>query len=157
MLNSRQTSGELAGIHTALVIQSFADRILVLITQMGKVGNLIQASIPSTTPLISAASSESGSEADLLPPPPPAIQLTPLLGNAPSEHMQTLHSLYAAQAATLIWIAESEKYLGSDRRSVIVGIALRKSEGESSGGLSEHDRIVFRGVMDLLQSALAQE
>ncbi|KAH7913731.1 hypothetical protein BJ138DRAFT_1145399 [Hygrophoropsis aurantiaca] len=155
MFNCLQASEELDGIHTELVIQAFADRIFVLITQMGKVGNLIQASIPSTTPLVPVDASNSEPDANLLPPPPPAIQLTPLLGSAPSEHIQTLHSLYTAQVATLIWIAESEKYLENNRRSVIVGIALKKSEGDASGDLSEHERNVFHGSMVLLQKTLA--
>lgn len=38
----RQTSRELGGKHTQVFMQSFADRILVLVTQMGKVGNLVR-------------------------------------------------------------------------------------------------------------------
>lgn len=38
----RQTSRELGGRETQVFMQSFADRILVLVTQMGKVGNLVR-------------------------------------------------------------------------------------------------------------------
>ena len=41
MLTSRQISRNLNGIPTEVVIQAFADRILVLITQVGKVGTLV--------------------------------------------------------------------------------------------------------------------
>jgi len=41
MLTSRQISRNLNGIPTEIVMQAFADRILVLITQMGKVGTLV--------------------------------------------------------------------------------------------------------------------
>ena len=38
---SRQTSRDLGGKYTQVFVQSFADRVIVLITQMGKVGNLV--------------------------------------------------------------------------------------------------------------------
>ncbi|KIM87168.1 hypothetical protein PILCRDRAFT_815633 [Piloderma croceum F 1598] len=155
MLTSRQISRNLNGIPTEIVMQAFADRILVLITQMGKVGTLIQASMPSTTPLLPAAAPNSSeTHVHPLPPPPSAIQLTPLFGSAPSERMQTLHSLYAAQIATIIWTAESDGPLEVDRRSVVVGIALRKFDG-ASDELSQEEREVFRGVMDMLRDSLA--
>ena len=68
--------------------------------------------------------------------------------------MQTLHSLYAAQIATIIWTAESEGTLEVDRRNVIVGIALRKSEGGDNDGLSEQERNLFAGVMEMLRDCL---
>ncbi|KAF9227688.1 hypothetical protein BS17DRAFT_774160 [Gyrodon lividus] len=137
------------------MIQAFTDRILVLITQVGKVGNLIQASIPSTTPLrLDALFPDPAPEP--LPSPPAAIQLTPLFGSAPSEHMQTLHSLYAAQIATLIWLADDEELMGSDRRSVIVGVALRKSKNVSEEELNKEERQVFHGIMDTLRTSLKE-
>ncbi|KAG2078226.1 hypothetical protein BDR04DRAFT_1087977 [Suillus decipiens] len=136
MLNIHSISVELEGVPTEIMVQGFADRILVLVTQMGKVGNLIQASIPSTTPLLSAHDEDLTTG---LPAPPAAIQLTPLLGGAPSEHLQTLHSLYAAQIATIIWVEEAKK-MAVERRSVIVGIALRDGD----------ERKTFHGVMDHL-------
>jgi hypothetical protein len=41
MLSIHSTSVELEGVHTDIMVQGFADRILVLVTQMGKVGNLV--------------------------------------------------------------------------------------------------------------------
>ncbi len=38
---SKQIAKDLNGINTEVVIQTFADRILVLVTQLGKVGNLV--------------------------------------------------------------------------------------------------------------------
>ncbi|KAF7969888.1 hypothetical protein HWV62_25613 [Athelia sp. TMB] len=116
----------------------------------------IQASIPATTPLLPAPGPDpSQPNVRPLPPPPAAIQLTPLLGNAPSEHMQTLHSLYAAQAATIAWTADSASSMEVDRRDVIVGIALRKSDGGADEGLNEMERALFLGVMDMLRELLA--
>ncbi len=43
-MGSRQTEKELAGNLTQVVIQTFSDRTLVLVTQLGKVGNLVNPS-----------------------------------------------------------------------------------------------------------------
>ncbi|KAJ7111539.1 hypothetical protein C8R43DRAFT_903991 [Mycena crocata] len=152
---SRQTFRELQGNNTEVVVQTFADRILVLVTQLGKVGNLIQATIPETTPLFPAIQDPAQPNVRALPEPPASIQLTPLLGNAPSEHLRTLHSLYAAQIATIIWTAGSSNPLEVSRRSVIVGIALRKSESSGDEGLTENERSVFTGVMSMVSELVA--
>ncbi|KAG0707667.1 hypothetical protein DFH29DRAFT_592474 [Suillus ampliporus] len=155
MLSIHSTSVDIEGVPTEIMVQAFADRVLVLVTQMGKVGNLIQASIPSTTPLLSTHDLDgpvenSDSPTTGLPAPPAAIQLTPLLGSASSEHLQTLHSLYAAQIATIIWVEEGKRSLAVDRRSVVVGIALRKARVMEGDGLDVGERKTFHGVMNHL-------
>ncbi|KJA27094.1 hypothetical protein HYPSUDRAFT_35653 [Hypholoma sublateritium FD-334 SS-4] len=144
----RQARRELSGRETQVFMQSFADRILVLITQMGKVGNLIQATLPATASLLPPTSSASQSHI-VLPEPSPAIELTPLLGSAPSSHLQILHSLYASQISTIIWTEESKHGLESLRRSVVVGLALAKSQTPEIDA-AEEERSVFEGVMSLL-------
>ncbi len=90
-----------------------------------------------------------------LPVPPPSLQLTPLLGSAPTERMQTLHSLYASQIATLVWTLEEASVLEADRRPVVVGIALaRSAESSQSSELSAHDRSIFKGVMEIVRELL---
>jgi len=42
-----QTSVLVRGLRTELIVQPFADRTLVLVTQMGKVGNLVHLSFSS--------------------------------------------------------------------------------------------------------------
>lgn len=42
MLTTSQLTRELEGIKTDVVIQAFADQILVLVTQLGKVGSLVR-------------------------------------------------------------------------------------------------------------------
>jgi len=170
MLYPSQASKELNEIPTDVLIQSYADRILVLVTQMGKVGNLvplfyimtptivihppkIQASIPDTVPLLPPPPSHpSNPNRLLLPPPPAAIQLTYLLGGSSSEHMQTLHSLYAAQIATILWTHESQTALEPSRRSIVVGVALRGRDGDADA--DKRERAVFEGVMSMLQELL---
>ncbi|KAH0827178.1 hypothetical protein J3R83DRAFT_4870 [Lanmaoa asiatica] len=82
-------------------------------------------------------------------PPPPAIQLTPIFGSAPSAHMQTLYSLYAAQIATLVWLA-----IGGEPRSVVVGIALQRSNRRTEGELGKEEQQTFHAVMEALQVIL---
>jgi hypothetical protein len=42
MLTQKQSSKVINGVKTEVVLQPFADRILILITQLGKVGNLVR-------------------------------------------------------------------------------------------------------------------
>lgn len=107
--------------------------------------------MPETAPLLPAPSLDpTEPNALLLPPPPPSIQLTPLLGNAPTDHLRTLHALYASQIATILWTAETEGLMDTGRRSVIVGLALRKSDTEGSEGLTEAERESFHGIMGMV-------
>lgn len=59
-----------------------------------------------------------------------------------------LHSLYASQIATLVWTLSQQDI--PDRRSVIVGIALKKTESEES------TRKVFLGVVSVVKDLLKQ-
>ena len=93
-----------------------------------------------------------------LPVPPPSLQLTPLLGSAPSERIQTLHSLYVSQIATLVWTVEEASVLEAERRPVVVGIALAQTPGvPNSTELNPQDRSVFHGVMEMVRELLGQK
>ena len=93
-----------------------------------------------------------------LPVPPPSLQLTPLLGSAPSERIQTLHNLYASQIATLVWTMDGANVLEADRRAVVVGIALAKTSGPvNSSDLTPQDRVVFYGVMEMVRELLGRK
>ncbi|KAI0723953.1 hypothetical protein C8T65DRAFT_628008 [Cerioporus squamosus] len=159
MLQTANIARQIEGVQTDVLLQAFADRILVLVTQLGKVGSLIQATIPSTMPLLPAPPPDPEQPNIVpLPVPPPSLQLTPLLGSAPTERIHTLHSLYASQIATLVWTLEEASVMEADRRAVVVGIALAKTSGavDSSSELSSYDRRVFYGVMEMVRDLLAQ-
>jgi proteasome assembly chaperone 3 len=118
----------------------------------------IQVTLPATVPLLPAPALDPAHPNNQpLPSPPAALQLTTLLGRAPSEHMQTLYSLYASQIATIIWTLESEGPLQASRRSVVVGLALHKSDRTSDMGVTEHERDTFREVMTMLYELLHNE
>ncbi|KAK7054788.1 hypothetical protein VNI00_003251 [Paramarasmius palmivorus] len=152
-------SKEIDGITTEISIQHFADSILVLVTQLGKVGNLIQASLPATTPLLPIPPPDpTQPNVQQLPPVPTAIQLTNLLGHAPSEHLHTLHNLYASQIASILWYMEADDPMSQRvRRNVIVGISLQKSQDTvDSRGPSERERNTFAAVMAMVQELCAK-
>ncbi|KAI0671642.1 hypothetical protein C8Q78DRAFT_972793 [Trametes maxima] len=157
MLQSSTTTRIIDGVQTDVLIQAFADRVLVLVTQLGKVGSLIQATMPSTMPLLPPPPPDPSNPNEYpLAIPPPSLQLTPLFGSAPTERIQTLHSLFASQIATLVWTLEEASVLETDRRAVVVGIALAKPpQPPQSSELSAHDRTVFRGVMDIVRELLS--
>lgn len=155
-----QTAQELDGKLTEIVVQNYADRTLVLVTQMGKIGNMVQSSmlhsgnlstnkiqvsLPATIPLEPVDSLQE------IPTPSPGIQLTSLLGVAPSDHLQTLHSLYASHVATIVWTAAASDPLIVSRKDVIVGIALQKADSE------EAERQTFVGVMKMVKRLLDQK
>jgi proteasome assembly chaperone 3 len=111
----------------------------------------MQVTLPATVPLLPApAPDPTHPNRQPLPSPPAALQLTTLLGRAPSEHMHTLYSLYASQIATIIWTLESEGPLQASRRSVVVGLALQKSDRTNDIGLTEHESDTFHEVMAML-------
>ncbi|KAI0306475.1 hypothetical protein B0F90DRAFT_1923291 [Multifurca ochricompacta] len=146
-----QAERDIESINTQVIIQTYSDRVLVIITQLKKVGTLIQASLPPTTPLVDSSeeSSQAASDAIALSPVHPSIDLVYLFGHAPSLDHQTLYSSYAAQVATLVWA--SERY-GSSRTPVIVGVALKALRSPEK--FSNADRATFLQVMDLVRELL---
>ncbi|KAI0054152.1 hypothetical protein FA95DRAFT_1579190 [Auriscalpium vulgare] len=156
MLQVAQTEAVLNSTSTQVLVQAFSDRVLVLVTQVGKVGTLTQATMPATVPIEPAPPADpSDPDNRPLPPPHPSIELTPLLGQAPSSHTQALHSLYASQIATLVWTAEAEGLLTSSRPGVIVGLALKRPlDGQSDG--TAVDAETFHGVMKMVRGLLEQ-
>lgn len=49
MLSIHSRSIEIEGVPTEIMVQAFADRVLVLVTQLGKVGNLVHLIAAFTT------------------------------------------------------------------------------------------------------------
>jgi len=149
---------DIESVRTQVIIQTFSDRVLVLVTQVQKVGTLIQASVPSTTALSEASSPDdfpsdaSDATSNTLPPVHPSIDLTYLFGHAPSPDHQTLYSSYAAQIAALVWTSERHGQVGSSHIPVVVGVALKSPR--PSERPSGKDRATFLQVMDLVRGAL---
>ncbi|CEL51849.1 hypothetical protein RSOLAG1IB_00385 [Rhizoctonia solani AG-1 IB] len=138
------------GVPTNLLVHSFGDRILISITQFGKIGCLIQASIPASVPLLPPPPPPA------LPPPPTATSLTPLVGHPPNPRSQTLFNLYASQVAAIAWSKAGQL----NRRPVIVGLALQRTkapatrEDDDDFVVSEDDRQTFNEIMLMLMDCL---
>ncbi|KAG7092570.1 hypothetical protein E1B28_008918 [Marasmius oreades] len=147
---------DLNDVPTGVSIQTFKDSVLVLVSQVGKVGNLIQVTLPPTTPLLPAATADPlESNTRQLPPIPAATHLTSLLGHAPSEYRHTLHNLYASQIASLIWNMAPEDPTSQARKTIIVGIALQKSKtNDDTSSPTETEKETFTGVMRTVQELL---
>ncbi|KAI0006127.1 hypothetical protein BJV74DRAFT_22234 [Russula compacta] len=145
---------DIESVHTQVIIQTFSDRILVIMTQLQKVGTLIHASVPTTIALAETSSVDLASDAtgSTLPPVHPSINLTYLFGNAPSPDHQALYSSYAAQIATLVWTSERYGRVGTSHLPVVVGVALKLPR--SSERHSGRDRTTFLQVMELVRDAL---
>jgi len=144
MQPSAQLHRTIDGVETDIVLQSYVDRVLILVTQLGKVGSLIQASMPETVPFPPSLPIDPYSETLKLVEPMSSIELTPLLGTAPSQDIATLHDLYVSQIATLFW---TQGPMG-DRRNVVVGLALKKQENE------EVFRTTFTSIMRMFLELL---
>jgi proteasome assembly chaperone 3 len=161
---------DIQGVQTEILLQSYSDRTMVLVTQMGKVGSLvcayipfsrcilynklntwqIQATIPATIPLPEIPNSLS--EDISLPEPPVSIVLTPLLGTAPSPHLQTLTDIYVSQIATLIWCSNP-----ASRAPVIVGFnMMRPKQSEEEESTNEMDREKYLVIMNTVLEMLTQ-
>ncbi|PWN50405.1 hypothetical protein IE53DRAFT_387280 [Violaceomyces palustris] len=150
---TRQMAVEIHGQQTEVICQSFRDRVVVLITQVGRVGCLIQAttSVPAHY-MPTRGSGESDEEGSLppdldgegkessiitsslrkLPPPFPGTVLTRLLGTPPKGY-SGLYSLYASQVASIVgWQTRGEKGAtgleACDSRPVVVGLSLKIRE-----------------------------
>lgn len=133
----------------------------------------IQASLPQTVQLPSAANpslsspleEESGPRpSSTLPPPHPGIELTPIFGHPPTNELHPFYNLVAAQLATIIWRYEESPPTGADdfsaattgaggtgtyggtRRPVIVGLAFKY------GNLSDDMKMeaTFRGIAEVV-------
>lgn len=145
---------DIESVHTQVIVQTYSDRILVIVTQLQKVGTLIHVSVPATVALTEVSPDESVSNdtSSTLPPVHPSIDLTYLFGSAPSPDHQTLYSSYAAQIAALVWTSQQHGQIGSSHTPVVVGVALKSPH--SSEKPSGTDRAAFLQVMDLVREAL---
>ncbi|WWC64544.1 uncharacterized protein I303_107154 [Kwoniella dejecticola CBS 10117] len=162
-IDSFQLRQRICGVETELLIQTFDDRILVIITQNGKVGCLTQASLPPQIPLPPPprpTQTNGHSNAlhilEILPVPPPALQLTPLVGTPTNP---TLYDLHTNQISTLVFYALEMS--SCSRRNVVVGLSLKRTpnthdsnpnegNGDEEDILNDEERERFAGIMDLV-------
>ncbi|PHH77108.1 hypothetical protein CDD80_932 [Ophiocordyceps camponoti-rufipedis] len=118
---SRHASGLVAGIPTEATALSFADRILLTISQQGRLSQWIQVPLAASSAGIVEMALPSLKN-DLLP----STHLTPttLLGGGDDDR-QTLGQLYAAQIASHLSLRSPD-----DRRVLVLGLGLATLDKE---------------------------
>lgn len=142
-----QLSRELGGRATEVLVQVFSDCVFVLATQLGKVGSMIQASIPDTIPLPPPSDPR-----QTMSPSPAAIELAQLFGSAPNEYLQTLYSICTAQIATLVWTCDPTIV---PRKKVVVGFAVCSWDRNHEDSLNQ-EKDICQGVLSMVYDIIHQ-
>ncbi|KAF4635573.1 hypothetical protein G7Y89_g2520 [Cudoniella acicularis] len=133
---TKQVAGLVNGIQTDLSSLYFADKILITISQAGRLAQWIQVPLTSASPTAFDTALPAESE-DMLP----LSHLTPktLLG-AGGDERETIGHLYASQIATAIAKRNPE-----ETRAVLVGLGLEKVD---------MDREAFFDLLELVQKVI---
>ncbi|CAN8095467.1 unnamed protein product [Discula destructiva] len=134
---SRQANGEVNGIPTEVSSISFADKIVVTISQDGRLAQWVQVPLSAPSPAL-VEMSLPRAELALLP----SVHLDPktLVGGG-GQDRETVGQLYATQIASQLALRNPD-----DRRTLLLGLGLRKFDSES--------RESFFDVIELVQRAL---
>ncbi|KAI9697998.1 MAG: hypothetical protein M1836_004351 [Candelina mexicana] len=134
---TKQVAGAIKGVKTDVMSISFADKIMVTITQGGRLAHWIHVPLDASNPSYSEQHLPSDTEGSLLPMP----HLTPttILGGTVPER-ETMGQLYATQIATSIATKNPE-----ENRMVVVGLGLDKIDG---------DRETFFDIIELVLQCL---
>lgn len=163
--STRQAAVSISGIHTEILVQRFTDRILILVTQLNKVGVLYQASAPpnSVSPVQRVRRPTVPELQELqLPPPDPSLTVSRLMGSVTNEEQETLYQLYVSEIASVVLGGlgqlspedldpDTSNYTPFGGRTVVVGLALkdaRKVMGDEDAAKLE--RSTFAEVLKMV-------
>ncbi|KAF9881013.1 hypothetical protein CkaCkLH20_01163 [Colletotrichum karsti] len=133
---SKQDTGTVNGVPTEVTSMAFSDKIVITISQEGKLSQWIQVPLQASSGGMVDLNLPSNSRGLL-----PSVHLTPktLLGGGGDER-ETLGQLYAAQIASLVSTRDPE-----DRRTLVLGLGLNKVDTE---------REAFFDTVELVQKVL---
>ncbi|GAA5812745.1 hypothetical protein MFLAVUS_006203 [Mucor flavus] len=126
-LKNNQAAVDIKGVHTEILLTGFADKIFVVITQYGKIGSLIQATLDASPHFANSPSSV-----------PMTTQF--LMGESTGDQSE-LYSLYATSILQAIGAMNPQ-----EKRPLLLGIALKPIEA-----LSER-RDIFHQIIDQVMS-----
>ncbi|GAA5832016.1 hypothetical protein JCM3766R1_003687 [Sporobolomyces carnicolor] len=153
-----QRARSIHSIQTDLLIQSFNDRIVVILTQLGRIGCLIQIQPPPSTLPPSLPRPLSDTSSSSLPPPHPSLVLSPLFGVPSSPRVSALHDLYASQIASILFEKMSADTQGIEVKPVVFGIGLKRDADRDDDaeelGISEKERETFMQVMSMVKECI---
>lgn len=135
---TKQAVGTIDDIRTDVASTTFSDKIIITITQGGRLAQWIHVPLDSPNPNFVDQYMPSGDDTDSLLP---LAHLSPktLLGGSTSER-ETVGQLYATQIASAIVTKNPE-----EKRTVLVGLGLSKFEAR---------RELFYDTVDLVMKCL---
>lgn len=135
---TKQAAGTIDSVQTDVTSTSFSDKIMITITQGGRLAQWIHVPLDSPNPNFADQYMPSGNDGDALLP---MAHLSPktLLGGSTSER-ETVGQLYATQIASAIITRNPD-----EKRTVLVGLGLSKFEAR---------REVFYDTVDLVMRCL---
>ncbi|KAL8710103.1 MAG: hypothetical protein Q9225_007343 [Loekoesia sp. 1 TL-2023] len=135
---TKQAAGHIDGVLTDVTSTSFSDKIMVTITQNGRLAQWIHVPLDVSNPSATDQYLPSATSEDSLLP---MTHLTPktLIGGSNQER-ETIGQLYAAQVASIIAAKDPH-----EKRTVIIGLGLSKFEAS---------REVFYDTIDLVRRCL---
>ncbi|MCJ1455372.1 hypothetical protein MMC28_005727 [Mycoblastus sanguinarius] len=135
---TKQAAVVIDGIITDVTSTSFADKIVITVTQAGRLAQWIHVPLDSPNPNFAEQHLPSGSDEDGLLP---MAHLTPktLLGGSTSER-ETVGQLYATQIASIIITKKPE-----EKRTILIGLGLSKFEA---------NREAFYDTIDVVMKCL---
>ncbi|KAF9135378.1 hypothetical protein BGW39_003175 [Mortierella sp. 14UC] len=143
-LINRQAARTIQGRHTEVLVVSFSDKILILVSQYGKVGSLIHTTVDQQ----SLTQSTATGDLDLA-----STSSSFLLGAGSSTSKKTqLYQVYASHISQMI-----QHQNPMETRPVVLSLALaiQEPDVERSGGEGEkedrlRDRELFENVVELV-------
>ncbi|GAA6061248.1 hypothetical protein JCM10212_000689 [Sporobolomyces blumeae] len=170
------------GHPTNVLVQAFRDRVMVTVTQLGKIGCIIQCT-PPPAHLPAPVTLASDPTRPRLPPINPSTTLTPLFGVAPTPHLASLHDLYALQISSVLFDKLARESHGIEVKPVVLAIGLKKSPSDdlrerdatangdsddgsrhddddddddgSGGAITAHERDTFNQVVEMVVECVA--
>ncbi|KAL3422404.1 hypothetical protein PVAG01_06560 [Phlyctema vagabunda] len=133
---TKSTTGLVHGVQTTASSMYFSDKILLTISQGGRLSQWIQVPLSSASPT-NIETALPSADSDMLP----LGHLTPkTLMGAGGEQRETLGNLYACQIASVIATRNPE-----ETRTVVVGLGLQKVDAE---------RETFFDILELCQNVI---
>ncbi|KAG9321614.1 hypothetical protein KVV02_006718 [Mortierella alpina] len=142
-LINKQAARTIQGKHTEVLVSSYADKILIIVSQYGKVGSIIHTTVDQQSLTSSATASELA-----------ATTSSFLLGAGSSMSKKTqLYQVYASHISQMIHHQNP-----AETRAVVLSLALSVQEPDmerSSSAAEEqeqraHDRDLFENVIELV-------
>ncbi|KAK7206808.1 hypothetical protein BZA70DRAFT_115206 [Myxozyma melibiosi] len=142
-VKTRQSVRMISGVRVDVVVYSFADKIMVLVSQNGRLGKMYYVPLASSASLSAFAfgsGTNPGGEDEYSLLPLTHLTPTPVLGSSADD---VEGRIYAVQVASLV-----SRQSPDERRTVIVGMAATKREATED--LDDAHRSLFLDVLAMV-------